>query len=165
MFSKGEHGEDIHTVMFEGLFSAATCPFSTSSFVYVHTPKLLTPIMYPAHRLSMDSSAFEKYFNVYTQDDILCMQILTSDVLDVLLTFREETQIPIDLMVRGKRIYIRYHTKDMFELPHNFKGPINKEEIEKIINTLSAIFKLNTDLNKCLQGKQIKYHEKNKKEY
>ena len=43
----------------------------------------------------------------------------------------------------------------MFEVSGNFREPINKKEIEKTVSILSAIFKLNMDLNKAFQTKDI----------
>ena len=56
------------------------------------------------NKLKMDSSKFEKYFDVEASNKIIGMQILTADIMEKLIEFREKTNMEFD-------VYIKYNEK------------------------------------------------------
>ena len=152
---KGDNGIDTHYPSFSGLFSYSISPFNLTDTVKIYSSNSLGLSSGYGNRINMDSTTFEKYFNVFADNSLLCMELLTADVLDILVKFREETKIQVDIIIKESFIFIRYHLKDMFEVPNNFEEPINKKEIENIISTLSSIIKLNIDINKIFENKHI----------
>ena len=152
-------GERVYNTIinFEGLFSKATSPIYSSFVIDICSQNILGANSILGNKVTLDSGEFEKYFDVFSNNKLFCMKVLTSDILDIILSFRKETNIPIDLIFKESSIFIRYHIKNVFETHIN--EPINKEEIEKTLFTLSSIIKLNTDLNEALKKKDLNKFE------
>ncbi len=66
-------------------------------------------------KIEMDSGEFEKKFNVYSTDKIIAMQLLTSDIMDMLLDFKEKNKITPEITIEGNKFYIRFATGSVFE--------------------------------------------------
>ena len=61
-------------------------------------------------KIEMDSQEFEKYFDIYGENKIIAMQILTADVMNTMIEFREQSKIQYELTIKQDQIYIRFHT-------------------------------------------------------
>ena len=97
-----------YDVSFEGLFSSASSPIdSGASIIDIRSQGVLLGSNYIAvnntsgngQKIQMDSSTFEKYFEVYTNNNLHCMKLITADVMDNILKFRKETDIPLDIVI------------------------------------------------------------------
>ena len=66
-------------------------------------------------KLEMDSGEFERKFNVYTTDKIVAMQLLTADVMQMLLDFKERNNITPEITIKRNNLYIRFSTGEVFE--------------------------------------------------
>ena len=60
-------------------------------------------------RLNMDSSEFEKYFDVKSSNKIIAMQILTSDIMEELVEFENKTKMQYDICIINSELYLRFH--------------------------------------------------------
>ena len=78
------------------------------------------------NRVEMDSSEFEKHFNVYSENKIVAMQVLTSDVMMILLEFYNKYKIDYEILLRDKKIYLRFFVGPIFE-PPIFKNSMDKK--------------------------------------
>ena len=67
------------------------------------------------NRVEMDSKEFEKYFDVYSNDKILSMRLLTADIMQLLTDFYKKYQIDFEINFKEDNIYLRFHTGPMFE--------------------------------------------------
>ena len=65
-------------------------------------------------RVEMDSTEFEKYFDVFTNDKIETMRILTHDIMDEIIDFARYG-IPFEIVIKDDNIYIKFNTGPMFE--------------------------------------------------
>lgn len=98
------------------------------------------------NKLKMDSSEFEKYFDVKASDKIKGMQLLTADVMEELMEFENNTRMRFDIVIRNNELYLRFHSGSMFE-PKNIKGgALNKEEIQKYFYMLNLTYNLSKRL-------------------
>ena len=96
-------------------------PEDTFQFVCVDIPKRLNtnirvmsiPISNPEKKLEMDSISFEKKFDVYTENKLEAMKILTSDIMEIMLEIRKE--IIFDIEFKENQIYFRFLTESLFE--------------------------------------------------
>ena len=62
----------------------------------------------------MDSKEFEKYFDIYSENKIVAMQILTSDIMESLIEFYNKYQLEYEIVFRNNTIYLkknRYSTE------------------------------------------------------
>lgn len=106
-------------------------------------------------RLNMDSQEFEKHFDVSSENKIIGMQILTSDVMEKLVQFYKSSGIKYDIIIDNDIIYLRFHCGRMFETGGLKKGAIPKETLNKYYNILRFIYGLTTDIIKTIHDVEI----------
>lgn len=66
-------------------------------------------------KLEMDSGEFEKIFNVYSTNKIIAMQLLTSDVMEYFIDFKNINKITPEIKLDDNKLYIRFPTGNVFE--------------------------------------------------
>lgn len=66
-------------------------------------------------RVELDSGEFERLYDVYSTDKIMAMQLLTSDIMQMFIDFKEKYKITPELTLKENKLYIRFHTGNMFE--------------------------------------------------
>lgn len=66
-------------------------------------------------RVELDSGEFEKIYDVYSTDKIISMQLLTSDIMQMFIDFKEKYKITPELTLKENKLYIRFQTGNMFE--------------------------------------------------
>lgn len=91
----------------------------------------------------MDSGEFEKYFDIYSQNKVIAMQLLTSDIMNCLLDFHNKYEINYEIAFRNNIIYMRFFTGAMFE-PKIFGNSMDKE----LLFTYFCILKFIVDVTK-----------------
>ena len=105
-------------------------------------------------RVQMDSQEFEKYFDIYCDDKILAMQLLTSDTMECLVDFYNKHYIQYEIVLRNDTIYMRFFTGAMFE-PKTFGSSMDKEVLFKYYSILKFVLEVTTKINKTLQDLDI----------
>ncbi len=109
-----ENGIKQKRILFFGLFSIyEASKFLSKPIEIVFDRGLDNQII--SDKVLMDSGEFEKYFDVYGAEKIEVMQLLTSDVLEVLIKVRRILKCNFEIKLIGNKILIRYHTGDIFE--------------------------------------------------
>lgn len=106
-------------------------------------------------RLNMDSSEFEKHFDVQASNQIIGMQLLTADVMQELIDFKNNTNMDYDIIIRNSNIYLRFHCEDMFETGNLKKEPLNKEMIKKYFYMLNFTYNVSKRLIDIINETQI----------
>lgn len=66
-------------------------------------------------KIEMDSEEFETIYDVYSQDKIVTMQLLTADIMQMLIDFKRRYKLTPELTLKGNKLYIRFQTGDVFE--------------------------------------------------
>lgn len=102
----------------------------------------------------MDHTEFESYFNVYSDNSIITMQILTSDIMEILIDFRKKQGIYFDVVIKDSTIYIRFWTQPMFE-PKVAKKSLDKQLLAKEFYVLKFIIEVSKKINKVVQEVEI----------
>jgi len=62
----------------------------------------------------MDSGEFEKIFNVYSDDKIAIMQILTPDIMQEIMEFIKRTEVIPRFTIKENSIYIMFLMGNVF---------------------------------------------------
>lgn len=106
-------------------------------------------------RLKMDSSVFEKYFDVKASDKIVGMQLLTADVMEELVDFENKTKMKFDIYINGKELYLRFRSGEMFEAANLKKGALDKNTIQKYFYMLNFTYNLSKRLIDVVNDTQI----------
>lgn len=104
----------------------------------------------PDTKVEVESEEFNKYFLVSTNDKIYALQILTADVINILLTYKKVYDLDFEIKIRGARTYIRFHIDNMFE-PKIFKEALDKDDIYIYYNVLKFIIDFSKKLNKVIK--------------
>ena len=102
--------------------------------------------IYSKNKLEMDSSEFEKYFDVETSDKIKGMQILTADVMEELIAFQNNTNIEYDIFIKDNELYLRFHCGEMFEVGRLKDGPLDEKLLKKYFYMLNFTYNLSNKL-------------------
>ena len=103
----------------------------------------------------MDSSEFEKAFNVYTSDKIKGMQILTADIMDDILEFKNKTKYNFDIYIKDDKIYLRFSCGHIFE-PYFRKNEIlNEKSLKSYYDILSFTCELTNKIIKVINEVEI----------
>lgn len=140
------------TTIFHGLFAKVTSEKSITSELRIVQDKIGK---YNKNRLNMDSSEFEKYFDVIADNKIIAMQLLTADVMEEMIEFENKTNMRFDIVIKENEIYLRFHCGNMFEPQAIKKGIINKAQLEKYFYMLNFTCNLSNRLIELINETEI----------
>ena len=124
-------------------------------------------------KIEMDFSEFENNFDVFASDRIIAMQLLTLDIMEELLEFKNKTKEDFDIFINNN-IYLRFNCGSIFEmdmekdlLNEDIKtviklkmeeqkgGILNKKSIELYYNILKLTYELSVKLIKIIDEADI----------
>lgn len=91
-------------------------------------------------KIDMDSFEFEKEFNVYTDNQITAMQLLTADIQSDILELYNEQKIRFHISITNNTMYVLFNTGRMFEVFSSRKNP--NEVLEKFFEIMRFIYML-----------------------
>lgn len=158
------HTEDVsrdsdghtHTyTLFHGIFGNVECAKDIGTELKIHSDKgMLGNLFKGKTKIEMDSSEFEKHFDVYAENQIIAMQILTSDIMDMMIKFREESKIKYELTIKSNQIYIRFHTGEVFE-PKMFTNSLDYDMLKRYYDIIDFVFKVSREINKVIENTEI----------
>lgn len=138
-------GKHTHTEeIFKGIFAISNCKKDIGTTVKVSKNKM--KILSNKDIIQMDSEEFEKYFDVYSEDKITAMRLLTSDIMETLINFHNKYGLEFEIVFKQKKIYLRFFTGAMFE-PKVFGGSMDKELIATYYNILQFIIEITRKVN------------------
>ena len=144
---------DTHTrtyTLFHGIFAKVIMEKSINSNL-----RITSNYSGYSNRLEMDSSEFEKEFNVFASDKIIGMQILTADIMEEILEFKKEIKNNFDIFINENNIYLRFHCGAMFE-PHIGKKQIlDEKSLKMYYNILKFTYELSNKIIKTVEETEI----------
>lgn len=153
--SKDSDGNRTTYTIFHGLFGNIECGKSINTTLKIRSDKgFLGNLFKGKQRVEMDSVEFEKHFDVYGDNKIVAMQILTSDVMAMMIDFRRESKIKYELTIKNNQMYIRFHTGDVFE-PQVFKSALDYDMLKKYYDIIDFVFKVSRAINKAIENTEI----------
>ena len=147
---------DTHTyTVFHGLFGNVECAKNIKTNFKVRSDKGVFGKLFKGKtKVEMDSQEFEKYFDVYGDNKIIVMQILTSEVMSTMIEFIEQSKIKYELTINGDQMYIRFHTGGVFE-PSLFKNSLDYNMLKKYYDIIDFIFKVTRKINSIIEKVEI----------
>ena len=147
---------DTHTsIVFYGLFGNIECAKNIGTKFKVRSDKGIFGKMFKGKtKVEMDSQEFEKYFDVYGDNKIIVMQILTSEVMSTMIDFIQQSKIKYELTINKDQIYIRFHTGGLFE-PSLFKNSLDYSMLKKYYDILDFVFKVTREINSVIEKTDI----------
>lgn len=105
-------------------------------------------------KLEMDSPAFEKHFNVYTDNKIVAMQVLTSEILEMLTELRDVFGVDMEIVIKNNHVYLRFHTGSMFEAKV-FGGSIKKKDILIYYGIMKMTISISKKINEVIVNVEV----------
>lgn len=147
---------DTHTyTVFHGLFGNVECAKNIETTFKVRSDKGVLGKMFKGKtKVEMDSQEFEKYFDVYGDNKIIVMQILTSEVMSTMIDFIQQSKIKYELTINKDQMYIRFHTGGVFE-PSLFKNSLDYSMLKKYYDILDFVFKVTREINSVIEKTDI----------
>ena len=145
---RSRHVEEI----FQGIFASTKCNKDIKTFVKISKNKL--KILDRKNRVEMDSQEFEKYFDAYSENDVITMQLLTSDIMEILLDFYEKYKLDFEIVFVNNTIYLRFFTGPMFE-PKIFGDSMDKELLFVYYSTLKFVAELTIKVNEIMREVEV----------
>lgn len=139
------------TIIFHGLFLKIELNKSIKNRLVIKNNNT----MLKKDRLEMDSQEFEKYFDVSSDNNIIGMQILTADLMELLVNYKKQTEENFDIIIDNNIMYLRFHTGKIFELESIKKGALDKELIQKYFNIIQFTYDLNEQFIKAINETEI----------
>lgn len=134
--------------LFEGIFAMTNSNKNIGTTVKIIKDKF--KILDKKDKVVMDSEEFESYFDVYSQNKIIAMQILTSDVMELLLNFYKKYLLNFEIVFENNTIFLRFHTGPMFE-PKIFGSSMDKETLFLYYETLDFITQVTKKINEIIK--------------
>ena len=139
------------TTIFSGLFAKINIGKSIKTELRIGTNRTISK----KKRLEMDSDEFENNFDVSSTNDIVGMQILTHDIMDMLVEFRNQLKMPLDILIRDDTMYIRLHVGKMFEAKFNKNDVIDKQNAQKYFDIVNFIYSLSKKMIQTVEETEI----------
>lgn len=134
------------------LFTHNKLDFSVSNKFTIKPNNLINRIK--NKKVEMDSNEFEKYFDVFSDSDMLAMQILTHDVMEELIYFRMKFGCKFEIVINNDDIYIKFNTGEVF-MPKVFTKITDSDFLWTYYTILNFITNLCVRINKALEGTAI----------
>ena len=131
--SRDSDGDRTYYTLFHGLF--ARVEFDKLITEPIKIRKNTIKIFDRKERIEMDSGEFEKTYDVYSENKIVAMQLLTADIMQMFLDFKAKNGIAPELTIKGNKLYIRFATGDVFEA-NILKKALDYDTLQKYYNTI-----------------------------
>lgn len=98
-------------------------------------------------KLNMDSIEFEKNFDVYTTNKIESMQILTADIMQMIVDFKNNNKIVPEITLKENILYIRFRTGNIFE-PKFIRSALDFDTLKKYYDIITFTIELTEKFSK-----------------
>jgi hypothetical protein len=104
--------------------------------------------------VNMDSSEFEKYFDVYSENKVITMQILTPEVMEILLDFYSKYGVEFEISIVNNNVYFRFFTGKMFDA-QIFGNSMDRKLLWKYYTVINFVLDLSQKINGILNNLEI----------
>ena len=106
------------------------------------------------NNVRVDMPEFEKTFDVFSENKITDMGLLTADVMADLLDMKKILGCMFEIAIEREKIYFRMHTGNSFEM-RLFKDSLGVEQLKKYYDLLAYVDRITKLLNKHIKELEI----------
>lgn len=146
-------GDKQYVTLFHGLF--AQIELDQIVFAKLKLRKDKLKLFFESNeRVELDSSEFEKMYDVYSTDKIIAMQLLTSDTMQMFIDFKEKYKITPEITLKEDKLYIRFQTGNMFEA-NVMKNALDYEILLKYYDTIKFTLNITKEFIKNVKETEI----------
>ncbi len=125
--ANGEYKEE-KTLLFRGMYGVINLKNSVSTQIKVISNFDLRK--FDKNRVEVDSSEFEKFYDLITKDKIKAMRIFTADLIEKYIDIVRDNKYGFELKIEDNKIYFRYKCNNIFE-PPILKTGLDKNLVKK----------------------------------
>lgn len=132
-------GHTYYTTIFHGAFSKVTLTKNINCFINIVNNRI--KLFSRDYYTTIDNEEFEKIYDVFTDDKIKALRLLTPDVTTKMIDLYNETGIYCEVKIINDLLYIRLYTGPLFNF--SFSKP-EKEAlmVGKSIAIIDSVFKV-----------------------
>lgn len=145
-----EDSDSAPLVTFDGLFAKVNLRSSINNSIKICNYKNKSE-----EKIDLDFKKFEEMFEVTSDNNIKVMQLLTTDVMELLIEFSKFINSKFDISIINNNIYIRINNNTSFEACLNENEILDKEQMEKYYETLNFIYNLSLYIIKWIEESYI----------
>lgn len=154
-----DEGHIYYQNIFSGLFIDAKLTKNINSTIYFKKDKgnnsFLNKIPLfnsPLNKMKieLDSPEFEEVFDVFSDNRMLTMQILSVDIMQMIVEFKREMKFDFEITIKENDLFIRFKCGQMFENGNIMEEALNKERLYRYYKTLEFSLKLSSMLIKSI---------------
>ena len=132
-------GRTHYSTIFHGMFAKITLSKSFDGYLSIVNNKI--KLFNRDQYITIDNEAFEKIYDVFTDDKIKAMRLLTPDVTTKMIDLYNETGIYCEVKIMNNLLYIRLYTGAFFNLSFS-----NAEKealmVGKSLPVIDSVFKI-----------------------
>lgn len=151
---RDDEGHTYYVANFCGLFAKVDLDKTINSTTRIRKNEL--KIFDTNNSLEMDSGEFERIFDVYSEEKVETMQILTLDIMQHIIDFVKETKLIPEFTIKENNIYIRFKNGNIntFEADP-FKNPLDYETLKKYFDIINFIETITDEISKNIEESGI----------
>ena len=101
-----------------------------------------------------DLNEFNELFVTYAENQIEALQVLTAEVMQILIDFYAKTNILYDISIKNNHIYIKLHVGKMFE-PKRIINAVNYRDVSLYNTIVHFSMEIARELNSALKTVNI----------
>ena len=83
------------------------------------------------------------------------MQILTADIMEILIDFQNENNIRYDIIINNNIIYLRFHCGNVFEAGNIKEKAFNEKNLKKYYNIIKFTYELSYKIIEVIKETEI----------
>ena len=102
--------------------------------------------------IKLDSSEFEKFFDVYSSNEIITMQILTADVMELLIDLQKKLNNYFEITIKNNHIYIRLNIGNVFDMNLGEKYALDKDDLFEKYKNMEYFFNTTNQIKEMIEG-------------
>ena len=134
-----DDGHTSYTTIFHGAFAKVSLKKDFKCFVNICNNKI--KLFNKDTYTTIDNEAFEKIYDVFTDDKIKAMRLLTPDVTSNIIDLYNETGIYCEVKIINNILYIRLYTGALFTF--SFSNPEKEAElVGRSLAIIDSVFRI-----------------------
>lgn len=138
-----------YTTLFHGIFAKVEIDKFLSNKIRIRRNTI--KIFDNNQRIEMDSSEFEKIYDIYSDNKIVTMQLFTSDILQMFIDFKD---IKPELTIKENKLYIRFETGNIFEA-NVFKNALDYNTLKRYYDIVGFILKIADSMHNNIKETEL----------
>lgn len=151
-----DDGHTSYYTKYNGLFSRVTLSKQINADIYILDRKknFTRDYRFDYIKVNTDSEEFNKYFSLYSNNDVVALQLLTTDIMQKLVELKKAIGISFEVIFKNNSIYFRFETGPMFEV-RNYNDYFDKNTIYRYYSLLDFTLSVSESIIKILNESDL----------